>query len=191
MQILADRIKMLRLIPKGGVCCEVGVLRGEYSQRIVNIVQPSKHYLIDTWQDHLDLKGTESHEFVLNRFSKEITDGKVIVLHGTSAAKLIAIPENSLDFIYLDGCHEYENVLAELFVAYEKLKIGGILAGHDYCMLRDFAVVRAVAVFCHIKKLTIDYLTAEKEIPIDPKYKPKKNWPEKLAYNSFGIVKKG
>eukprot|EP00605_Chrysophyceae_sp_TOSAG23-4_P001494 GSChrysophyteH1.ASY1.ANO1.1635.1 assembled CDS len=43
-----------------------------------------------------------------------------------------AVPSNSLDFVYLDGAHDYENVKAELDPWFERVSPGGILAGHDY-----------------------------------------------------------
>lgn len=43
------------------------------------------------------------------------------------------IADNSLDFVYLDGAHDYKNVLAELPLFYKKIRSGGVLAGHDYC----------------------------------------------------------
>ena len=40
--------------------------------------------------------------------------------------------DGSLDFIYIDGLHDYESVKADIAGFYPKLKVGGIIAGHDY-----------------------------------------------------------
>jgi hypothetical protein len=42
------------------------------------------------------------------------------------------IPDNSLDFCYIDGNHTYEFVKADILLAIKKIKAGGYLAGHDY-----------------------------------------------------------
>ena len=51
----------------------------------------------------------------------------------TEARLLHGIGEESLDFIYLDGAHDYENVKLELPLYFKKVRPGGVLAGHDYC----------------------------------------------------------
>jgi len=40
--------------------------------------------------------------------------------------------DNSIDFIYIDASHDYENVKNDLIHWYPKVKIGGVIAGHDY-----------------------------------------------------------
>ena len=42
------------------------------------------------------------------------------------------IPDDSCDFIYLDGDHSYAGCLADIKAYWPKLKDGGIMAGHDY-----------------------------------------------------------
>jgi predicted O-methyltransferase YrrM len=40
--------------------------------------------------------------------------------------------DGQLDFIYIDGDHRYEGVLADLTNWKPKLRAGGIMAGHDF-----------------------------------------------------------
>lgn len=42
------------------------------------------------------------------------------------------IPHHSLDFVYLDARHDYESVVEDLEAWFDKVRPGGILAGHDY-----------------------------------------------------------
>ena len=42
------------------------------------------------------------------------------------------IPDNYLDFIFIDGDHSYEGALKDIANYYPKVKSGGIFAGHDY-----------------------------------------------------------
>jgi FkbM family methyltransferase len=42
------------------------------------------------------------------------------------------IPHHSLDFVYLDARHDYTAVLEDLEAWFDKVRPGGILAGHDY-----------------------------------------------------------
>lgn len=40
--------------------------------------------------------------------------------------------DNSIDFIYIDGRHDYESVKRDLKLYLPKLKLNGIIGGHDY-----------------------------------------------------------
>lgn len=42
------------------------------------------------------------------------------------------IPNESLDFVYLDADHRYDAVLADLGAWFSKVREGGVIAGHDY-----------------------------------------------------------
>ena len=40
-------------------------------------------------------------------------------------------PDNSIDFVFVDACHDYDSVSKDIFAWYPKVKVGGIIAGHD------------------------------------------------------------
>lgn len=51
-----------------------------------------------------------------------------------------SLPDDSLDFAYLDDCHEHAHVDAELCAIFSKVKPGGLVCGHDVfgsCDLRQ------------------------------------------------------
>ena len=60
-----------------------------------------------------------------------IKDPRVTFIQGNSLNVLDMLPDD-LDFIYLDGLHEYNFVICEITKALHKIKPGGIIAGHDY-----------------------------------------------------------
>ena len=46
------------------------------------------------------------------------------------AAELI--PDNSLDYVYVDARHDYCSVLDDLKAYWPKVRDGGVMAGHDF-----------------------------------------------------------
>jgi len=63
-------------------------------------------------------------------------------------AKLI--PDNSLGFIYIDACHYFDHVMADLQAWVPKLVYGGVCALHDYGS-PDYDVKRAAEAFTNGK----------------------------------------
>ena len=45
---------------------------------------------------------------------------------------LYSLPDNHLDWLYLDACHDYKPVSIELENGLNKVKKGGFIMGHDY-----------------------------------------------------------
>jgi hypothetical protein len=135
-----DRIDLLRAMPQGGVVAEVGVFKGNFSQRILEIVQPQWLHLIDPWV-HQDIplwqgRGNEDHlDFlreVQRRFQPEVYNRRVIIHQGFSLDVLALFPDHYFDWVYLDGDHCFETVRAELTLCDRKVKPDGLILGHDF-----------------------------------------------------------
>ncbi len=108
---------------------EIGTFRGENAQNILeNFPHIKTLYLIDPWKEYLDYTGVENKmtSSILSSALKETI--KRIKKFSDEAVK--DLPEE-MDFIYIDGNHEYNYVKKDMKNYYSKLKKGGILAGHD------------------------------------------------------------
>lgn len=64
--------------------------------------------------------------------------------------------DNSMDFIFIDGLHEYDQVLKDCRNYYPKIKSGGVFSGHDYKVIEG--VGRAVDEFAQEVGATVNYL---------------------------------
>lgn len=139
---------VLEQVPKGSVCAEIGIHKGDFSAFILKAVQPRELHLIDPWkfetgdeykhslygrmfgrgQAQLDNR----YNFVKKRFARQVEEGIVVVHRLPSAEAAAQFPEGYLDWIYIDGNHLYPFVKADLEGYAPKLKSGGFLAGDDY-----------------------------------------------------------
>lgn len=157
-----SRFRLLQRLPKGKCCAEVGVLRGGFSAAILQSTTPSKLYLIDLWKqqpitdydDKANVSDSEQekcYQYVLKRFSKQIRQNVVVVRRGYSDQQLNALPENSLDWLYLDANHSHGALSTDLRAARRVVKPDGLILGHDYCACDDegheFGVIQAVSEF--------------------------------------------
>ncbi len=137
---------------------EIGVLRGVNSKEILKNLNVDKLYLIDPWLSYLEYRKSEPRRTQnslnkdfrickqkLNRYSKKI---EYIKKFSHEAINLVPV----VDFIYIDGNHEYEYVKKDLEMYWKKIKKGGILSGHD---IQYLGVSRALLDFAKKNKLEI------------------------------------
>lgn len=57
---------------------------------------------------------------------------RVSVKRTTSATASAHFADGSVDFVYVDGLHDYDSVRQDIRLWYPKVRPGGIIAGHDY-----------------------------------------------------------
>jgi hypothetical protein len=58
--------------------------------------------------------------------------GKRVVLRGKTVDVIGQIPDQELDFAYIDGDHTLKGITIDLISVYPKLKLGGYLTGDDF-----------------------------------------------------------
>ncbi len=167
LKVLLDRHHLLQTLPKGAVCAEIGVDKGDFSEKILETTNPQKLHLIDAWGNperyHDGLK-----YLVLNRFNEEINQGKVEVNVGYSTDVLKNFPDYYFDWVYLDTAHSYKVTKEELIVLKDKVKNDGIISGHDYIIGNwvgnvRYGVIEAVHEFCVKYNWELIYLTIQKQ----------------------------
>ena len=122
---------MLKFFPKNGIIAELGVDKGDFSNKIISLTQPKKLYLIDIWDSERNNKNKMN--YVKKRFEKEIDAGRVVIIRGRSEKELKKFENAYFDWVYIDTAHSYQQTVKELELCRLKVKDGGIIAGHDYC----------------------------------------------------------
>ena len=127
-------LKLLRHL-KNLVGCEMGVDKGDNAVNIFNMLDIKKLYLVDPYQVNPAIKNIS-----FNKLRK--WKNKISWIYETSEEAHKHIEDKSLDFVYIDGCHQYEYVKRDLVLWDLKVKDGGLVCGHDYQMKRK--VKRAV-----------------------------------------------
>eukprot|EP00933_Yihiella_yeosuensis_P030664 TRINITY_DN24279_c1_g3_i1.p1 TRINITY_DN24279_c1_g3~~TRINITY_DN24279_c1_g3_i1.p1 ORF type:complete len:301 (-),score=31.63 TRINITY_DN24279_c1_g3_i1:59-961(-) len=129
-----------------GTWVEVGVQRGEFSIGLLELMHGTDRYgsvnafyLVDPWREQSlyddDANVPNKDQFrnmatVMEQAVSFWNKVRFVQLGSTEAARLF--DAESVDFIYLDGRHEYCGVVDDLLAWWPKLKIGGIMGGDDY-----------------------------------------------------------
>jgi len=108
---------------------EIGVWEAEYTKRFCDA--GLKMYGVDPWI----ARGRMSQVHQDNRYerAKEYVSGvDCTIIRKTSMEAVKDFEDNSLDFVYIDGMHKYSFVYEDIVEWSKKVKVGGIISGHDY-----------------------------------------------------------
>jgi predicted O-methyltransferase YrrM len=136
---------------KNPVGIEIGTAEGYTTTYLLKEIEDLTLIGIDPYADYLDWNGNfiSNSELGYQQLLDKTADFgdryNHIRLSSDEAVELIE--DNSLDFIFIDGLHTYEQVLKDCKNYYPKLKAGGIFIGHDYNAIED--VNKAVTEFAN------------------------------------------
>ena len=144
---LKDRTFIFDIVPKKSVCCEIGIWKGDFSQKILENSNPTKMYLIDPWKYRSEnlyssaLYGggvgsqagmDDIYNHVKTRFRNKMQDGTVEIVRERSDKAVENFTDGYFDWIYIDGDHSYDGALGDLRLYCPKVRSGGYIVVDDY-----------------------------------------------------------
>lgn len=146
---LTHRESIFSSQPRGGIGAEIGVAWSEFSKDILRLAEPSLLYLIDCWE-HLPEEVTGHDPANSDQANKDgqyyqalsrfLTDPRVRVVKAFSQRVAPCFPDGYFDWLYIDANHL--QCYADMLAWWPKVKTGGWMMGHDYCMVGDFITVQ-------------------------------------------------
>lgn len=132
---------------------EIGVAKGLNAKNIFDNLNIDKLYLIDIWndiflrstlilenKDNLKIEKTYCfNPYFINNNSNNYKQAlklfknykNVFFIKDYSINAVKKFKNNSLDFVYIDGSHNYNDVFMDISLWFKKVKNNGIIAGHD------------------------------------------------------------
>lgn len=125
-----------------GVCVEVGTWQGGFTESILEksnvikvfAVDPYKHFINSEYPDAMNDMTQKQFDDLFNNVSDKLKTkyaGKIEFIRELSTSGAEKFADLSLDFVYIDGNHDYKYVLQDLKAWYPKVKYGGYLCGDD------------------------------------------------------------
>ncbi len=147
---------------------EIGMDEGEYAEVLLKTIPDLDLSCIDPYKAEAYEKGYqpesyENQEYFDKRYEtmyQRLLPLKSITLFTkTSMEALQDFQDNSLDFVYIDGSHDFINVSQDIHFWFKKVKPGGILAGHDYVRYPSRK-------FNHVQKVVNAYMTSYHLLPV-------------------------
>ena len=142
---------------------EIGVRMARNSEEMFKRIPNLHLLLIDPWGAYLrvsDERQDAYYKYALARM--EPYKGNVTFMKMTSMDAVQYVNNDSLDFIYIDGRHDFDYVMADLVYWIPKVRKGGIVSGHDYYPFYQGGVIQAVEAYTMANNIKQWYITREK-----------------------------
>jgi hypothetical protein len=167
-----NRSELLNYLPKNSIGAELGVYLGEFSQEILNQVQPKKLYLIDVW-DFIELSYRDK---LMRNHKSQYANYRTVLKKFYNAPEVFMIrektniiseifPNGYFDWVYIDADHSYEGCLHDLINCDPLVKADGMILGHDYDENSFPGVIQAVQEFVNTRGYFLTYITNENACP--------------------------
>lgn len=136
------------LLPQRSVGVEIGVYQGVSSARflpkckLLHLVDPWSlgaypdkadfltkyaHHIGGNTEDAAQRYFDAQHDSVARKFR-----GMPVKIHRMTSAQFFATFIGEVDWVYIDGLHDYDSVCADLQGAFGIVKKGGVIYGDDY-----------------------------------------------------------
>lgn len=179
---------------------EVGVFNGDYSKMLCEN-NPNLHlYSVDSWRvdvypegfleqsnprvrrDKVTSAEQKYYDDAFETSIEKLRPFNCTILKKTSMEALKDFPDKSLDFVYLDAGHDFLNFTLDLHYWKDKVRPGGILAGHDYMRFKSHK-------FIHVQQVLQAYTRCYKMIPffVLPRRRER---PKRDLYGNWFLVMK-
>ena len=143
-------------LPKNTVGAEIGVAKGLNAINLAQIAKPKKLYLVDTWEiyhmgpqmlnkemektgnPYIGKLGHKTYiDHLSDLFEIEISNDIVKLCKMDAMDWLKSQKDDSLDWIYIDASHHYNDVKNQIEECKRVVKCNGLICGHDFGVNRD------------------------------------------------------
>mgnify|MGYP000854494063 CR=1 FL=1 len=122
------------------VMAEVGVWKGDFAADILTSVPDVEvYYMIDPWANLTDWNkpfnvGSEVFDEIYREMDAKtaFAASKRRIMRGRTKEVIDEIPDESLDFAYIDGDHTLRGITIDLIKIWPKIRRGGFVGGDDF-----------------------------------------------------------
>ena len=143
------------------VGAEIGVQKAIFSKILFEGIPDLKLYCVDPWVPYRNMPSERQQDRCLRIAISSLASYNAVFIRKTSHDALEDIPDGSLDFVYIDGLHDFDNVMFDIIEWSKKVRSGGIVSGHDFFFYHNIGVVYAVEAYVKAHGITQWYITKE------------------------------
>ena len=145
---------------------EVGVCKGTFSKVLCKAnpnleLKSVDPYKVMYYEAHSQQWGEEGTEELFNMATNLLKPYNTEIVRESSLEAVRDFDYESIDFVYIDGAHEFDYVMCDIIEWGRRVKKGGIISGHDYCRTH-WGVRLAVNTYAEAHKIDVINLTGNR-----------------------------
>jgi len=110
---------------------EIGVNMGRNARKMYSLIPDLKLTLIDPWSA-FGGNTDERMEKIYQNCKSRLSRWNPIYIRKPSIEAAKDFQDESFDFVYIDGLHNFDACIIDIIHWAPKVKIGGIVSGHDF-----------------------------------------------------------
>ena len=117
---------------------EIGTEAGRYAEEICRAIPGVKLYCIDPWlaydryADHVSQSRLDNFYHVAYSRLTQQNQFNVELIRETSLEAVKHFKPGQLDFVFIDGNHDFDFVVRDIIAWTPIVRAGGMVSGHDY-----------------------------------------------------------
>jgi len=145
------------------VGAEIGVNKGRFSKWICHQMRRNKPklFLVDpykSYKEYSEYLDQNQMDSIFEQAKVRLAKYNCEFVQKMSMEAVKDFQDNSLDFVYIDGNHDYQFVVNDIAEWSKKVKPGGLVSGHDYSKYM-FQVIEAVNGWVNSRRIKPLFLT--------------------------------
>ena len=137
---------------------EIGTRYGQSARIWLDIIPKLELVCIDPY-----LGSAEQEKVYADAQANLAEYPNVVLLRITSRAAVPSFEDGSLDFVYIDGDHTFDEAVQDIVQYAPKVRSGGLVLVHDYCHFRRSGVIQAVDAYTRCHRIEPWYVTRDYE----------------------------
>lgn len=143
---------------------EIGVKRGSYSRVLCELNPKLLLFCVDPWVAYgcARVISQEVQDEHYCQACKHLEKCNVEIIRKPSMDALADFGDESLDFVFIDGDHQFDAVVQDIIHWSRKVKSGGCVAVHDYYAFYLAGVVQAVDAYVHCHNIRPWFVTRDR-----------------------------
>lgn len=153
---------------------EIGTEQGKFAAEICRDNPGVRLFCVDPYAAYTRYKEAHQTQQRLDGYWEEahqrLAAYNVEFVREPSMDAVKRFEDNSLDFVFIDGNHHFDYVCPDIIEWSKKVRIGGIVSGHDYKREKEdskipFHVMQAVHAYTDAHKITPWFLIKKDKEP--------------------------
>lgn len=140
---------------------EIGTHRAESSVMWLTHANGFHLTCIDPYATYAARNSQKRQDAVYAEAVERLKPYKADIIRAASLDVVSSFEDGSIDFLYIDGDHEFDPVMQDLICWAPKVRSGGMIVLHDYCVVWRGGVMKAVDAYTSAHRIDPWYVTRD------------------------------